>query len=209
MLRGAITGNRDEDTRPRGALLNPVLSSVFPCGARQPLASSTARHAPPNALFSATRQFRGLFALIEEMAHCQVGMAPHHPWPGESHHFAHPLSRLRLVTVDGAVRAGRFLTAVRTTIELPVGIVSQLGARFAELRAFVVVETVHRHHGPDCRPFSLDPRWFETLRHPKVQHWNTSPHCPRHPTEGCPFHPSGSAILGPSKRSTDRHRKGG
>ena len=77
-------------------------------------------------------------------------MPQQHPWPGVTHHLADAVAHFRFVTMNVAVRAGRFVDTERTAIKTPYSIVVQFGTLRAKL-AFrrVMMATINLKHRDD------------------------------------------------------------
>ena len=68
----------------------------------------------------------------------QDRMNQEHPRSREAHDLPDALAHLRLVTVDGAVGAGRFLLPERASLETP----PRIFMKFAALRAEIITRAV-------------------------------------------------------------------
>ena len=74
-------------------------------------------------------------------------MAVYHPRSGITHHLRYFFPHIRLVTVDTAIGAGRFLLSEQASIETPPRICVKIAALRAEIftRAMLTV-AVESHH---------------------------------------------------------------
>ena len=91
---------------------------------------------------------RGHFAAVQQVPNSKQGMSPHHPRPGPAHHCFDMTTARFNITMRGTFIAGRFVFAVRASLNSPVGVFEQIGALPAEavVVAMLLSIAVHADH---------------------------------------------------------------
>ena len=82
------------------------------------------------------------------MPYCLYRMIKHHPRTSPSHHCSHLLTHVRLITMDRAFLAGRFLIPELAPIQTGLGITQQLRAVLTKLLVTFISSAVEPNHHP-------------------------------------------------------------
>ena len=90
--------------------------------------------------------------LVGDMDKCSPGVAPGHAGTGVTHDLSHLFALLSLVTMNGALGAGRLGLAIGAFGQPCFGVTHQAGAGFAQMTVMFcmvvfAVDVGHTHHG--------------------------------------------------------------
>ena len=97
------------------------------------------------------------FARIPQVHERQHRVAQEHTWASVTHHGAHLLAHLRLVTVNGAVGAGWLTHTEGALLDALQSVLQQGGAIRAKLGRGVHTAVVHGDHHRNGALFTFEP----------------------------------------------------
>jgi hypothetical protein len=96
---------------------------------------------------------------VQQMSNREDGVLPEHPRSSIAHHQAHLFPPLRLITMNRAIRTGRFLIGEPASFEAEGGVIQQVLTFQAQtVIGLMIILTVTRDHRPNCFMLTLQTR---------------------------------------------------